>query len=209
MLDSFLPKGAPFFEYLIKQNGTLCSLCALVPDQLENGHPSEVEGHREAARLEEEGDATYQMLVKDLSQTFITPIDREDILRIAKEQENTIDLLQNLVARLHVFNVTNWPLPIKKISRNVSAMVVLTGVMLEGLSRKQDSHNTREFRALRNECEMLLSAGLGEALDISDMTPEALLMLVKVTRAYDRMEQAIQQVVALAEAIEEAVLKNV
>ena len=209
MLEALLPKGAPFFAYLSDQNRIMRSLCALVPRPMAEGRAVEAEMNREATRLEEEGDTVYTTLIKSLSQTFITPIDREDILRIAKEQENTIDLLQNLVARIFVFNMDHWPAPLQKIAQNLSAMVTLTGPMLARLAEKKDIDNMPAFRDLRNECEALLSSGLGEALDVPEMTPGAVLTTLKLTRAYDRMEQALVQIVGLAEAIEEAVLKNV
>ena len=42
--------------------------------------------HKEIAFLEEEADQLHTKIIRALSQTFITPIDREDILRINQEQ---------------------------------------------------------------------------------------------------------------------------
>jgi uncharacterized protein Yka (UPF0111/DUF47 family) len=215
MLKGLLPKGAPFFEYLLQQNKVMCSISALIPRLVEKSGPARAvlparDGiQQEADVLEREGDALYLQLIRDLSQTFITPIDREDILRIGKELEAMCDLLENLVARLHVFNLPFYPLQMKRIAKNINGMVLLTRSMLEGLAQKRDSHDTRAFRVLQDECEVLLSAGLGEALDVQEMTPQTVMGALKLTRAYDRMEQAVHQVAELAEAIEEAVLKNV
>lgn len=215
MFKALLPKGAPFFEYLLHQNKVMCSLSALIPRLVEQtaqtraAHPPRAGIQQEAAVLEQEGDKVYLRLIRDLSQTFITPIDREDILRIGKEHEAVCDLLENLVARLHVFNLSVYPLHMQRIAKNLNGMVILTGSMLAGLAQKRDSHDTRAFRVLLDECEVLLSAGLGEALDPKEMTPLGIMGVLKLTRAYDRMEQAVHQVAELAEAIEEAVLKNV
>jgi uncharacterized protein Yka (UPF0111/DUF47 family) len=81
--------------------------------------------------------------------------------------------------------------------------------MLEGLSKKSDSHDTRRFRSLRAECEMLLSTGLAELHDREEFTLSALLDILKWSQAYDRLEQTADQINELAEFIEEAVLKNV
>ena len=216
MIKAFLPKGAPFFEYLMQQNEIVCSTCSLILRLFDSENaPSHIKAmtdaeiHQTAADLEEKGDALYMQLVRDLSQTFITPIDREDIIRVGKELEATVDLFFNLVARLYVFNIPNYPVPMRKLANNLNDMALLTKSMLNGLAQKKDSHDTLAFRTLRNESEMLISSGLGEVLDVSDMTPQGVLSALKLTRAYDRMEQAILQVNELAEAIEEAVLKNV
>ncbi|MDL2313686.1 DUF47 family protein [Desulfovibrio sp. OttesenSCG-928-C14] len=209
MLNAFLPKGAPFFELLLQQNAIMCSVCALVPDMLDAEEPGGQDLHNQAARLEEEGDALYATIIRALSQTFITPIDREDILAIAKEQEYMTDLAQNLMARLYIFDIAAPPFPLRELAHNLQEMALLSSSMLRGLAARKDSHNTKAFRALRNKSEMLISSGLGEVLDDTQMTPQAVLATLKLSRAFDRMEQAMDQITDLVEAIEEAVLKNV
>ena len=209
MLDAFLPKSAPFFQLLLRQNKVLCSLCALVVQVLDPECAGGPDLRPEAAKLEEKGDILYLTIIKVLSQTFITPIDREDILRIAKEQESMTDLVQNLVDRLYVFNITAPAFPLQKLARNLQGMALLTSSMLHGLSEHKDSHDTRSFRALRNESEALINSGLETVLNGTEMTPQAVFATLKLTRAFDRMEQALEQVTELAESIEEAVMKNV
>lgn len=209
MLKAFLPKGAPFFELLLQQNTIMCALCALIPRLMGKDGCGETDLRTDAAKLEEEGDEVYLTIIKELSQTFITPIDREDILRIAKEQESMTDLLQNLVTRVYVLSISNPPFPLQKIAENLHKMTLLTSSMLQGLSKRKDSHDTTAFRHLRNESEMLINSGLGEVLDVTEMTPLNIFSTLKLTRAFDRMEQALEQVNELVESIEEAVLKNV
>lgn len=209
MLDAWLPKSAPFFDYLLRQNKIMCALCALVPRALTQERAAEAEIKQEMRRLEEEGDVLYATLVKGLAQTFITPIDREDILRIGMEQENTIDLLQNLVLRLYVLHMGRpWPESMQKIAQNLSTMCGLTNVMLDGLSQRKGSYDMREFRDLCGECDELLSSGLGEAFTVPEVDAGSVFMALKLARAYDRLEQLLIQVVELAEAVKEAVLKN-
>ncbi len=208
MFTALLPKGAPFFELLLQQNQMLCTVATGLADILED-QTVITKPHQEIAALEAEADDIFQSITRHLSQTFITPIDREDILHINKAHEESIDLIHNLANRLYIFEFSRVRFPMLQLARTLKGMVLLTREMLEGLSRKQDSHSTKAFRSLRNECEMLLSMGLAELQDMPEPTPENLLSVLKWSQAYDRMEQVVDQVVELAEAIEEAVLKNV
>lgn len=208
MFTALLPKGAPFFELLLEQNKILCDVAAGLVEILED-HTVIDKPHREISVLENQADALHQTITKHLSQTFITPIDREDILHINKTQEESIDSMHNMANRLYIFEFTRIRFPMLQLARTLSQMVLLTRSMLEGLSTRRDSHNTKEFRVLRGECEMLLSMGLGELHDLEEPTPADILSILKWNQAYDRMEHAVEQVVELAEAIEEAVLKNV
>lgn len=208
MFTALLPRGVPFFELLLQQNGLLCTAAAGLVTLLEDQTVID-DSHRAISLLEEEADALYISIIRHLSQTFITPIDREDILHINKAQEEAIDLIQNITMRIHIFEFSRVRFPMLKLAETLHSMTLLTNSMLKGLSRKKDSHDTKKFRSLRNECETLLSVGLMELFDKEGPTPGDMLQIIKWSQAYDRLELAVERVVQLAETIEEAVLKNV
>ena len=160
--------------------------------------------------VQEEADVLHSQIIRDLSQTFITPIDREDILRINQEQEECMDCLHSLSTRLHIFEFTGIRFPALQMARTISAMLDLSRLMLEGLAHRRDCHKTRAFRNLRGECDMLLAVGLAELLDEQqEITVPQIMRTLKWSQAYERMSILLEQVNALAETIEEAVLKNV
>ena len=204
MFASLLPKSAPFFEMLLEQNSHLRHMSRLLLGMLEDLSRMD-EAHKEIALIEEEADKLHVRIIRDLSQTFITPIDREDILRINQEQEEALDGLHTLSTRLHIFEF-----PTMQLVRTICSMLDLTGEMLDGLTRREDCHKTRAFRYLRGECDMLLAVGLAELMDDQqEITPARLMNIMKWSQAYDRISMLLENVNNLAETIEEAVLKNV
>ncbi len=207
MFNALLPKGAPFFELLLQQNGILCAVTDTLTRLLECQDETECL-HAEIARLEEEADALHMAVIKHLSQTFITPIDREDILHINMETEECIDLIQNLTNRLYIFEFERIRFPMRQLGRTVAGMALVSKDMLQGLSKRCDSHKTKAFRMLQHEGEMLFSTGLGELYDHQAAGNESMLGILKWSQSYDRMEQVFRQLIKLAESIEEAVLKN-
>ncbi|MCL2124280.1 MAG: DUF47 family protein [Desulfovibrionaceae bacterium] len=208
MFAKFLPKSAPFFELLLKQSDLLLKTAKHL-EQIFLDPATMDEEYKTITLLEEEADAIHARITRELSRTFITPIDREDILHINQTQENCMDFLQHFATRMHVYAFERIRFPSLKLMETLRKMLELTQMMLTGLSKKQDAHKTRVFRALRSDCEMLLSVGLAELYDRAAAHEESTLDLIKWTRAYDRLEQAVEEVVKLAEAVEEAVLKNV
>jgi len=210
MFKSLLPKEAPFFSLLLQQNDVLCSMAATLVEIVERTTEDKEKWHKKMTSLEGEADVIHVTIIRHLSQTFITPIDREDILRINKAQEEAVDLLHNLGNRLQILDFDRIRFPMVQLSRTLLKMTVLTKSMLTGLSEKRDSHNTKEFYTLRDECEMLMSMGLGELFDAANTsTPANFINVLKWSRAYDRMEIVVNQIVDLTEVIEEAVVKNV
>ena len=208
MFPSLLPKTAPFFELLLQQNALLIQAGQLLVQLLEHPNNSDMP-HKDIALVEDEADRVNSRITRELSQTFITPIDREDILRINQGQEESIDFIHSLATRLHIYEFSRVRFPALQVARTLEGMLQLTRIMLEGLAQKKDCHKTRAFRGLRDEYEMLLSVGIAELHDIKDMTPAGIIDLIKWSQAYDRMELTVSKVVQLAEDIEEAVLKNV
>ena len=208
MITAFLPKGAPFFELLLQQNAILCDVAAKVAAIFEGNHDAD-QYRQEITSLENQADRIYLTIIRHLSQTFITPIDREDILHINKAQETAIDLIHNLSNRFYLLELMKVRFPMVQLARNIQSMTLLTRSMLEGLAQKRDSHNTREFNGLSDDCEMLLSMGIRELYDLDKLDASVVLDLLKWTRAYDRIEAVVDHVAELAETIEETVLKNV
>ena len=208
MFERLLPKSAPFFELLLQQSDLLLAMATHLEQSFADLSILD-EKYKIIVLLEEEADAIHARITRELSQTFITPIDREDILRINQTQENCLDFFQHLVSRMHIYAFGSIRFPALKLVETIRKMLELTQTMLAGLSKKQDAHKTRAFRALRSDCTMLLIVGLAELYDQAAVHEKSTLDLIKWSRAYDRLEAGVEEVVKLAEAIEEAVLKNV
>ena len=209
MFPALVPKSAPFFAMLEEQNGLLRRMAGMLVEMLEDVSRMDAI-HKEIAFQEESADVLHGKIIRALSQTFITPIDREDILRINQEQEECMDCLHSLSTRLHIFEFTRIRFPALQMVRTIGSMIDLTRLMLEGLANRRDCHKTRAFRNLRGECDMLLAVGLAELMDEhQELSPSTIMQVLKWSQAYERMGILLEQVNALAETLEEAVLKNV
>lgn len=194
---------------LEEQNGLLRRMAGMLVEMLEDVSRMDAI-HKEIAFQEESADVLHGKIIRALSQTFITPIDREDILRINQEQEECMDCLHSLSTRLHIFEFTRIRFPALQMVRTIGSMIDLTRLMLEGLANRRDCHKTRAFRNLCGECDMLLAVGLAELMDEhQELSPSTIMQVLKWSQAYERMGILLEQVNALAETLEEAVLKNV
>ena len=101
MFARFLPQTVPFFELLVQQNALLQEMSEALAVVMDNTEASERHLKR-INLLEEEADRLYRSITQHLSQTFITPIDREDIHAINMAQERVADKIQHLANRFFV-----------------------------------------------------------------------------------------------------------
>jgi uncharacterized protein Yka (UPF0111/DUF47 family) len=160
-------------------------------------------------RYEAEGDIINRTIARELSTTFITPIDREDIHEINSSQEAILNHIQAVSNRIGVYGLSRMRFPAQRMISNIKQMVTAIGTMLTILDRGQEvSKIIAQVKHLKKECEMLLLSGLGELYDDPSPEPEDVLDIIKWTHVYDRIDKAFNRTWLLAKAIEGIVLKN-
>ncbi len=208
MAFTLFPKAIRFFDMLIEQNQILRDVAADLEHIFED-FSSIDEAFKRINVKEVEADGLCREIARQLSQTFITPIDREDIYRITLAQEDSINFFKNIAVRTRVFGISDIRFPALKMIYNVKRMVSFTGEMIVALREKQEVVTfVREIKNLKGECDMLLSTGLSELQDVELTEFSSVLDIIKWIQVYDRIEQVIERVDDLSDAIEEVVLKN-
>ncbi len=208
MIASLLPKSAPFFDMLLEQNALLRSMAenTLLLFTEDGDH---MVTNAAISSLESKADTQYRRISRALSATFITPIDREDILRISQEQEECCDGFQRLSIRVTAYTLPGMLFPARRIAVSLCEMLDMTNAMLQGLPRRHDAHKTRAFRNKREEIDSLLIVGLAELMDESTEDKKSMVMTLKWIQIYEALEQVVRQISDVFETIEEAVMKNV
>jgi len=58
------------------------------------------------AQIEHQGDNAAHTIIERLNKTFITPFDREDIHALAMELDDITDMINNIVGRMRVYDIT-------------------------------------------------------------------------------------------------------
>ena len=199
MFARFLPQTVPFFELLVQQNALLQEMSEALAVVMDNTEASERHLKR-INLLEEEADRLYRSITQHLSQTFITPIDREDIHAINMAQERVADKIQHLANRFFVSGFTE----------RIRGMLRDTKSMLDEISMKKEvSAHIHTLKSRKSDCEMFQSTGLAELMDSEIETFERVREIILWGQVYDRMERTVDAVSDLADTLEEVALKYV
>jgi len=208
MSFSLFPKSPKFFELFREQNRVIVNAATVLHQIAEEFADCEV--HCQVInRFEAEGDVINRTIARELSTTFITPIDREDIHEINSAQEAILNHIQAVSNRVGVYGLSRMRFPAKRMIADIKDMVTGIGVMLGMLgSGKEVSTTVAQVKHLKKECEMLLLSGLGELYDNLSPNPGDVVDIIKWTHVYDRIDKAFNRAWQLAKAIEGIVLKN-
>ena len=208
MVFTLFPKSIRFFDLLIQQNEILKDVASEL-SKLFSDFATIDENYKRITIKEEKGDELCREIARQLSGSFITPIDREDIYRINLAQEDSINFLKSIATRTHVSGFSRIRFPAMKMTQNISLMAATTGRLISALQGKEDVGTlVRESKDLKLECEMLLSTGLSELQDGMITEISGVVEIIKWIQIYDRIEQVIERIDDLVDAIEEVVLKN-
>lgn len=83
------------------------------------------------------GDSFIHIITKELNSTFITPIDREDILQLAVDLDDILDGIEHIAALLEMYSVTNLTDHMKKFIDIIHQCSIEISHAIECLSQKK------------------------------------------------------------------------
>jgi predicted phosphate transport protein (TIGR00153 family) len=156
-------------------------------------------------RLEHECDEISHEILRGIDQTFITPIDREDIHRLAVRLDDVIDLIDGTVRRLSLYHVQAPTL----LSRPLSRIVVkATQELVEAVGdlRRQKGvvQHCIRIKKLENEGDVAYHEAVGSLFT----NPTDPIEVIKWKDIYDNLERCIDQCAGVAHVLESVVLKH-
>ena len=156
-------------------------------------------------RLEHECDEISHQILRGIDRSFITPIDREDIHRLAVRLDDIIDLIDGTVRGLVLFNISE-PKPVSKPLSRV--IVAVTAEVVEAVAdlRKQKGviEHCIRIKQLENEGDVAYHEAVA-SLFRGNPDP---IEVIKWKDVYENMEGCVDKCEAVAHVLESVVLKH-
>jgi len=164
------------------------------------------------ARIEEaehECDSITSMTVDLLHRTFITPLDRDEILKLISKMDDTMDSMESAAKCLILFEIRALPEHLKAMIRVLHrALEHVESVVqhLRGFKHGEKLRElSREIHRLENEGDGLFYAGISELFRENANDP---LNVIKLKNIYEPIEAAIDQCEDIANIVESILLEH-
>jgi predicted phosphate transport protein (TIGR00153 family) len=165
---------------------------------------------KEKARLIEEiehkGDSITHEIVRKMNTTFITPIDREDILALASSIDDVIDLIHGAATRITLYNLAESTPQAKELGFLIlkSTRELHRGVAR--LSTKMDEvfEHCVEVNSLENEADRVSRDAIAQLFE-REQDP---IHILKWKEVYETLETATDRCEDAANVLEGVALKN-
>ncbi len=104
MFKKFLPKAPKFFDILAELSTNIHEATKLLQEMLvKHDHLGEYSSRMHI--LENKCDDLTHSVINELNETFVTPIDREDIYALANSLDNIIDTIDTIGIRLNIYKI--------------------------------------------------------------------------------------------------------
>jgi uncharacterized protein Yka (UPF0111/DUF47 family) len=208
MALNFFPKVVLFFKLFRQQNDTVMDTVQVL-FELFDDYTHIADKCSRIIKNEYAGNDISKEIAKQLSLTFITPIDREDIHAINMAQENVLNSMRAISTRIGLYHFDQIPPGTKDLVLKLKLMIESISLMLEQLSkRKEVEEHAEKVRELKKEADMLLLLLLGENYERRAENASDLLEIIKWSHIYDRIEETFANAEVLANVIEGITLKN-
>jgi len=200
----FVPRDREFFD-LFEEAGANILRAADLLDRMLRNYPDTKELAREILLCEQEGDRITHDIIQRLNQTFVTPIDREDILDLASALDDVVDFAEEVADYLGLYKVEA---PMEQAQRLAHILMQACRQISEAMPRLRDfkdiSHYTVEIHRLENEGDRVTREAIASLFD-NGIDP---MVVIRWKDLFERLEDAIDATERVANTLQGIVIKN-
>jgi len=162
--------------------------------------------HNKIKKLEREADGLTRSVFSELNKTFITPLDREDIQRIASKTDDVIDFIEGISGRIIRYKISSPPPYMLEIAKELSKATKEVEYMVSRLKNlkgdKTIINHCRNASDIEHTIDDLYRTALAELFETNDAV-----YIIKMKDIYEALETASDRCVDVADVVEDIVLK--
>ena len=164
------------------------------------------ECHKKIHTIETEADKLVRDIFGELNRTFITPLDREDMQRVASKIDDTIDHIDGIAARLQSYKITTAP-PYaldmaNELVKATKEVELMTSKLRNIKNPSSMIEHCRKTSEIEHKVDDLYSVAISKLFESNDP-----IEIIKLKDIYEKLESASDRCVDVADVVEDIVLK--
>ncbi len=204
MLKRFLPKQNKFFDILHEVSQNVLEASKLLKEMFDkNENISEFSSRIHI--IENKCDDLTHQVSSELNDTFITPIDREDIYALANSLDDICDSIDTIALRTNMYKLKT---PVAFGTELSEILSIQTAVLADVIKNIQDPKQSTEkivqVRHLETEGDMVFREAIVNLFD----TEKDVIELIKKKEILENIEKAVDRCQNAATVMESILIKN-
>jgi uncharacterized protein len=200
----FAPGDREFFDLFEEAGGNILRAASLLEEMLTH-FPERNELAREILICEQDGDRITHDMMQRLNQTFVTPIDREDIHELGSALDDVVDYTEEVADYLGLYKIEA---PMAQAQDLAKVLHAAARQIAEAMPRlrgfKDISHYTVEINRLENDGDRIVREAIASLFD-TGIDP---MVVIRWKDIFERLEEAIDATERVANILEGIVIKN-
>jgi uncharacterized protein len=200
----FASRDRAYFQLFDEAGQNLLLASDLLDRMLRNYPDSKALAH-EILICEHEGDRITHDIIDRLNHTFVTPIDREDILALASALDDIVDYTEEVADYLGLYKIEA---PMDQAIKLAQVLLAASRQVAEAIPRLNGFHDisnyTVEVNRLENEGDRITREAVASLFD-NGIDP---MVVIRWKDLFERLEAAIDATERVANILEGIVIKN-
>ncbi len=200
----FAPKEREFFDLFEEAGANIVRAAGLLERMLDKW-PDHGELARDIIVCEQEGDRITHDIVHRLNQTFVTPIDREDIYALASGLDDIVDWIEEVADFFALYRIEAPMSQAQQQARILHLACQQVAAAIPRLRGFEDIHHfTVEINRYENEGDRVVREALASLFE-AGIDP---MLVIRWKDIFERLEDAIDACETTANILEGIVIKN-
>lgn len=201
----FLPRDVKFFEYFLEQAKLIVTAARLLHLSALDGPEQLQQAAQEITRLESKGDEIIHEIFTKLNQTFITPIDPEDIHSLGSYLDDVLDAIEEASHRIVAYRLDPIPAPVAELCGVIENCAIVLVKAIEALAAdKPMLEHCIEINRLEDHADVLVRAAIAGLFQ----NEKDAIALIKLKEIYEFLEDATDSAENVADALQSVIVKN-
>ncbi len=208
LLQVLLPRTSTFYDLFdrsaanVLESGRVFRQMLDAPVDTRKGYRKQLED------LEHTGDEITHTIYNELSTTFVTPIDREDIHELASSLDDIVDMIEAATLRIELYNIVHLPASVFSLADVLVRSIEEVGRVLPLLSDMRNEMRIREgcvrINSYENQADTIYHQAIADLFNtVSDAVE-----IIKMKELLNDLETATDQCEHVANLLENVLLKH-
>ena len=200
-----LPREEKFYEFFLAQVRIICEASQLLLEGAEAGNAHLASSALKIRSLEQQGDEIIHEIYVRLNQTFITPLDPEDIHSLSSHLDDVLDGIEDAVHRMVSYRVREIPSTVVELCRIVRSCAETLQRAFEALAKNERLvDHCIEINRLEEVADQLVRSAVSELFQ----TEKDPIEIFKLKEIYEFLEQTTDACEDVADALQNITVKN-
>ena len=158
--------------------------------------------------IEHEADFIAHGIYQDLHKTFMTPLDREDIHKLADKMDSILDMIESSAVKMQLYKIKAPVTPIMELAVILNKSLAVLGRAIHAMRERKKNVQVVlglcvEINSLENQADHVLQQAMAQLFE----REEDVIELIKCKEILERIEEATDICEDVSNILEGIILK--